>query len=142
MESADALKYFVHGVLFSLLYLVLGFFWIFILVLLVSVGFLIGFIVGFIVLFLIMGGINVFLESALWDVSVKGNLVSLLVHGFTLFVVLIIVSIPTLLLRTYTAELTAVGLVISAVLFVVYAFVDGFLAKNIGELWEEEFEEE
>jgi len=141
MEFGEFLRYFVHGILFSVLYLVLAFFWIFILVALVSVGLIIGFIIGFVVFFFFLGGINVYLTDRLWDVSVRDDWKSLLEHGFILFVVLILVSVPAIVLSPYVVGLAFLeGLVVKAMLFIAYAFLDGFLAKNVGELWEEEYE--
>lgn len=131
-----ALKYFLHGILFSILLLVLGIFWLVIFAVLVAFGFIIGFIIGFFVLFLIVGGLNSFLTDMIWSIPVKTRWISLLGHGLLLFIVLIIVSIPQLIIN-----IVAPNLAVQIVLFVVYAFVDGFVAKRIGGIWEEEGQE-
>lgn len=46
-------KYFLHGILFSVFFLLLGIAWIFMMILLVSLGAIIGFIIGIGLLFLI-----------------------------------------------------------------------------------------
>ena len=74
------LKYFLHGISFSFLLLVLAIVWIIIAVALV--GFIIGLIIGLLVLFYIMGGINAVLTDLIWGVSIKTDWKSLLAHGF------------------------------------------------------------
>lgn len=132
-----ASKYFLHGILFSVLMLVLGFVWAIIFVILVVAGFLIGFIIGIIVLFIIMGGLNNFLTDKIWCIRVKSGWKSLLGHGFILFIVLVVADIPAIIIN-----LTAPSTITAVVLFIVYAFIDGFLAKSIAGFWEEESEEE
>ena len=139
MEPSEVLKYFAHGIAFSFLYLLLSYFWVFLFAALIDIGLIIGFIIGVALFFLILAGINVYLSSRLWDISVRDDWKSLLEHGFILFIALILVSIPIILLSPYIAGLSDFeSLTVRIIIFIGYAFLDGFLAKNLGELWEEE----
>lgn len=141
----NAARYFLHGILFSIIYTVLYLFWSFIWSLLVVMGPIIWFITGFIVLFFIVGGItlyfilggvNIYLTDRIWDIPIKEDLKSLLEHGFVLSILLFIVHIPMIAI-TFTAPDLARALI---VLFILYAFIDGYVAKKVGQLWEEEYE--
>ena len=122
-------KYFVHGILFSAMFLVTVFVWAFIFVLLVIGGAFIGLILGFIVLFYIIGEINAFLADLIWDIPVTTDWKSLLLHGFALFFVLTIAQIPSFLVNFIMPSLAT-----TIVLFIVYCFIDGFIAKKLSEI--------
>lgn len=132
-----ASKYFLHGILFSGLMLVLAFVWAILFVVLVVAGFIIGLIIGILVLFIIIGGLNNFLTDAIWGIRIKSGWKSLLGHGFILFIVLIVAHIPAIIIN-----LVAPNVVTTVVVLVAYAFIDGFLAKSIAGYWEEEGNEE
>jgi len=125
-------KYFLHGILFSVLYLAMLFAWAFLFGLLIVVGAFIGFIIGFIVLFFILGGLNSILASIIWSISTRTAWTSLLGHGFILFIALIIAHIPAIVINLVVPDLTT-----TIVLFIVNAFIDGFIAKNVAGLWED-----
>jgi hypothetical protein len=118
------LKYFLHGILFSGIFLAMAFIWAIIFVVLIAFGSFIGLILGFIVFFFIISGINVFLADLIWSIPVKSDWKSLLVHGFVLFILLIIVSIPSLVVN-----LIVPSLITTIILFIIYCFIDGFVAK-------------
>jgi hypothetical protein len=130
------LKYFLHGVSFSLLMLVLGLAWAILFVILAAVGFLIGLIIGLIVLFILVGGLNSFLTHMIWGIPIKTDWKSLLAHGFAFIVALLVAEIPSFLVTSY-----APGLATTAVLFIIDAFIDGFIGKNVACHWEEEYGE-
>ena len=125
-------KYFIHGIAYSVIMTVLVFVWAVVTVLLVAVGSLIGLIIGFILFFTILGGLNCFLIDAIWSIPARTAWTSLLAHGLALFFFLIIANIPAFLIN-----LTEHSLATTMVLFIVYAFVDGFIAKNVAEMWKE-----
>lgn len=136
MNGKDVAKYFIHGIAFSFLFLILAVAWVFILAILVGIGFIIGLIIGLIVLFLILGGLNTFLTSMLWF-NVKSGFWDLLIHGVTLFFILLIAGIfiqlmPNLLLP---------GTATTVVMFLIGSFVDGFIAQRVAQWWREEHEE-
>jgi hypothetical protein len=127
------LRYFVHGLAFSILFLFLTFIWAFILALLIVVGSIIGFIIGFVVLFFLMRGLNTFLTRWIWSPDIRSGWLSLLIHGLGLFIALLIASIPSLLLIG-----TPYSLAFSIMLFVPYALADGFIAKHIAFAFRED----
>jgi len=126
------LRYFLHGILFSAMGLAMLIIWAFILVVLIIFGSLIGVILGLIVEFFIVGGLNVFLTSIIWSVSVRSDWKSLLVHGFVLSVVQLIAHVPVLFVNAIVP-----GLATTIVLFIIYSFIDGFLARRVARLWTE-----
>jgi len=128
-SSRNVSKYFLHGILFSIIYLALVFVWVN--VLLVAEG-LVGFIIAFIALFFILGGLNSFLTEVIWSISTKTGWKSLLGHGFVLFIALIIAHIPSMVIN-----LAVSGLATVTVLFIVNGFIDGFVAKNVARWWED-----
>jgi hypothetical protein len=130
----NLLKYFLHGIAFSVIFVGLAIFWIVILAVLVMFGSFIGLIIGFILLFLIIGGLNSFLTVRIWDFSTRTGWTSLLTHGVVLFIVLIIVSIPAMVINANIPSLTT-----TLIMFIVYAFIDGFIARKVADFWEEEF---
>ena len=110
------------------MFLVTVFVWAFIFVLLVIGGAFIGLILGLIVLFYIIGGINGFLADLIWAIPVKTDWKGLLLHGFVLFFVLTIAQIPSFLVNLIVPSLAT-----TIVLFIVYCFIDGFIAKKVSE---------
>jgi len=135
MNGRDAAKYFVHGIAFSFLFAILAVAWVFILVILVGIGFFIGLILGLGLLFLIVGGLNAFVTSLLWF-NVKKGFWDLLVHGVVLFFILLIVSVFIIFLP----NLVLPGIATTIVTFLVAAFVDGLIAQKVARWWEEEYE--
>lgn len=120
----------MHGLLFSAINFLAIFVWILLLIGLGYVGFLIGLVIGFLVLFLIEGFINTYLTRRLWKISVKTDWKSLLVHGFLLFIALVLVSIPSLIIN-----LVVPSLYTTIVLFIVYCLIDGFVARAVAGRW-------
>jgi hypothetical protein len=126
-------RYFLHGIAFSFLFLLLGLVWIVILVILVVVAFIIGFIIGIILLFFFMGGLNTFLTDFIWSATIESGWKTLFIHGLALFFISLIAGIPGyLLMLALPSVTTSIGVLVS------YSFVDGFIAKNVAFLWEEE----
>jgi len=121
-----ASKYFLHGILFSIIFLVLAFLWAVLLVVLVLVGSLIGLIIGFAVLFFIIGGVNSVLTNHIWSIPTEKDWKSLFVHGFILSISLFIVHVPSILVNFLMP-----GWATMVVLFIVYAFIDGLVGKNV-----------
>ena len=130
-NASKLLKYFEHGLLFNVLYLFLGIAWVFILALLVVAGFIIGLILGLILFVLVVGGLNAFITSHIWGVEIDTDWKNTLAHGFALFVLLLLVNIPIIFLRLIWPSLT-----VTAILFVPYCVIDGFIARKVAENWE------
>ena len=130
-------KYFLHGIAFSLLLTLLVFLWAFVAGFLVVAGYVIGLIIGIVLLFFIVGGLNIVLTEIIWDVPIRENWQSILGHGLLLSIILVLAGIPSLLVSLYYPSLT-----VTIILFIVYAFIDGFIARWIAAIWEGSDEEE
>lgn len=137
------LKYFFHGIAFSFIMIFLAIVWVFILVALMMVGlfvgleigiplFFVGLAIGILLLFFVVGGLNAVLISLIWKVEVKSDWKSVLFHGIVLFFAMLVASIPSIFVGFLMSDLT-----IRIVLFVVYCFIDGYVAKNVGCYWEQ-----
>ena len=128
------LRYFLHGIAFSLLSTVLLFVWVLLLFFLVMIGWFIGLIIGIIALLLFMGGLNAFLSGAIWSINTRTGLLSLLGHGLVLGLLQAVVHIPAIIVN-----LTVPNLASTIAVFVAYCFIDGFIAKKVAGWWKEEF---
>ena len=129
LTTAEKLKkYFLHGLAFSILMLGVVIGWVFVLVFLFLIGSVIGLLIGIIILIYVMGWLNVNLTRYFWHISVDSGWKALLVHGFVLFIALLLVSIPQLIVSALIPSV-----ITSIVVFLVYCFVDGFVAKNVAE---------
>jgi hypothetical protein len=138
-------KYFVHGILFSIIGLVLSFESLGILMVFVLLGSIffistpviwlagwsIGLLIGFVVLFFFMGGLNSMLTGFIWHVSIKTDWKTVLVHGLALSIAFIAVHIPSIVISPAAPSIVTV-----VVLFIAYAFVDGFVARHIAGMWQ------
>lgn len=126
-------RYFLHGFLFSIVFLLLALGWVVVLFALVAFGAIIGLILGVILLLFIIGGLNTFLMNEIWGLSVKGDWKSLLVHGLVLFLVLLIVGIPS-----FVVNIVLPSIPLQIIVFIVYCFIDGYVARGVGGGWEEQ----
>ena len=77
MDLYVFVKYFMHGIAFSLLFLILGLAVLFLTAVLVTIGSFIGLIIGFGILMLAVGGLNCFLAEVIWSVQAKTSFWSL-----------------------------------------------------------------
>jgi len=91
---------------------------------------------GLILLFFVVGGLNSFLTNLIWSMPVKTGWKSLLGHGLVLFLLLLVVNIPHAIISLLAPSLTT-----TIVLLVIYAFVDGYVAKNVAGLGKKRPEE-
>lgn len=105
-------------------------------VILVVFGKFIGLIIALVLLFFIIGGLNTFLTELIWDIYVRSSWQSILGHGLALFIILLIVAIPNIII-----DLVVPGLATTIALFIIYCFIDGFIARKVG-FWFEEYPEE
>jgi hypothetical protein len=104
---------------------------------LILVGLFLGLIIGLIIFLFIVGGLNSFLTNIIWPISVRTDWKSLLGHGFILSILLILVNLPSLFINAFSPGLTT-----AAALFIIYAFIDGFIGKNLATRWSKEEAEE
>ena len=124
-------RYFAQGFLFSLLFTGLAIVWVFLVVALVMIGLIIGLIIGFLILLFIIGGLNAVLTGWIWHTSIRTDWKALLVHGLILFIVLIIAHIPA-----FIVDVAVPSWATTLVLFIVYCFIDGFIAKKVAGYYE------
>jgi hypothetical protein len=124
-------KYFEQGILFSLILTGLAIVWAIVLVVLLMVGFIIGLIIGFVILLFIMSWLNAGLTSWIWDIPMRTDWKSLLAHGLVLLIALIVVEIPAIIVN-YAVP----SVVTMVVMFVIYCFIDGFVAKKVAEYYQ------
>jgi len=120
-------KYFLHGILFSVLFLLLEFIWIFAIILLVGLGFIIGFIIGLGLLFLIVGFINMSLGVHLWNIEAETGFWNIFFHGLALFIILLIVELITYFLPNYAFP----GIATLVIMFILRIFLNGFIGKTV-----------
>jgi len=128
-------RYFGHGLLFSVLLIILELVWVIAFIGLVVFGFLIGLIIGLFLLFLIVGGLNTVLMELIWNIELETDWQTLLKHGFILFFALLLVNLPSIIIAAGKP-----GIIVQAALFLIYCFIDGYVAKYIGGWYEESAE--
>lgn len=124
-------KYFMHGIAFSLLFLVLGFMWGVVLGFLVIFGFVIGLVIGFGLLFLMIGWLNSEITNALWF-DVEMGFWSLFKHGLVLFLVLLPIDLVFLAVR-----LAFPDVLVFVATFLIEIIPYGFVAEKVASLFTE-----
>lgn len=133
MNMKNLLKYFVHGIAYSVLFLILAIGWVFVFAILVALGWIIGLIIGLGLLLLIIGFVNSVITSWLWF-PVKMSFWSTLFHGFVLLIALLVVNGVFVI----APSLVFPGLVTTVVTFIVGSFLNGFVGKTVAGWWREE----
>ena len=130
-------RYFLHGLAFSFLvslalivWLSLGLFFIFDLPFLTIIGIIIGLIVSFALMLVILGGLNATLTEHIWHVPIDQGWSPVVIHSLLLFLLLFIVGIPAAVTRFLAPSWET-----SVILFIVYGFVDGYVAKEVAFIW-------
>ncbi len=126
----NPVKFFIHGVSFSVLFWILLIVWSLMFVVLVVFGAFIGVIIGFVILVYIMGGLNCFLTDRLWF-PVDTQWKSILAHGFYLFIVFVVVGFALVILPIILLPSVATRIVS----FIIVTFIDGYAAKYVAESW-------
>ena len=129
-------KYFLHGIVFAAISLVVIFVWAFLFVVLVIFGFFIGLIIGVILLFFFLGYVNAGITSMIWHIDIKTDWKSILGHGFVLFIAPAIAQIPSLIL-----SLAYPGILTTVTIFLTYCFIDGFVGRQIAGHWQDAYED-
>ena len=125
-------RYFLHGIAFSFLFFVIVLFSGFITLFLVTIGSWLGFIIGIVFLLFLMGALNVGLTEAIWGTMIGTGLKNILAHGVLLFIALLLAGLPSFLVSYISPGLTT-----TIILFVIYVFIDGFVARKVALVWEE-----
>lgn len=129
-------KYFVHGAIYSLLMLVLMVVWAFLMIIMVVLGSIIGLIASFAVLFMMIGWLNAQISQYIWKIQVNQKWLSLLGHGFLLFIVIAIAGIPSLIISgmIWSADFFTY-VIFTIVNFLIYSLIDGYICKRVSEVF-------
>ena len=138
MEWTILAKYFVHGIAFSLLSIVLAFAMVVLFVFLAVIGSFIGVISGLAVLLLAVGGLNSFLTDAIWGTHTQTSLSSLFLHGLTFFLLLLVVNGLLVMVPNVAFPSTATTIIT----FISGAFAGGYVGKTVAGWFESEFQRE
>jgi hypothetical protein len=134
-------KYFLHGLAFTLIMFILTIGWVFILIPLAICGFCFGIAIALAILVYAMGWVNTWLMGAVWGKEkMDEDWWAPLLHGAILFAVLLVLSVPWYAVRSVVPEIdTWPFLLISIVVFFIYCFIDGFTAYYVGSMFSENF---
>lgn len=136
-------KYFVHGAAYSLLMLVLWVVWAFVAVIMIVfgvfmgiLGVLVGLGASFAILFMMVGWLNAQISQYIWKIQVKQKWLSLLGHGFLLFIAIAIAGIPSMIIdmMMWSVDLFAYSMY-TIVHFIVYSLIDGYICKRVSEVF-------
>lgn len=130
-------RYFVHGLVFSILMTASTVVLTFLLLMFVVLASFLGFIIWFGVVFLVWGLINGKMCSWLWHFDVRQHWMSLIGHGFVLFIVLLILELPATFLGIGLPTTGTVYIAVYIIRLVAYAFIDGMVGKAIGNMFAE-----
>ncbi len=124
-------KYFEHGLAFSILFFLLYVGWAGLTLVLVACGLFLGLAIGLVLFFAFTGYVNAFVTQSLWF-PVRTGFWTCLGHGFLLFLALAPVNLAVLGIR----YLATPSLGLSLILFIATAPLTGFIAKAVGSRYE------
>jgi predicted RNA-binding Zn-ribbon protein involved in translation (DUF1610 family) len=127
-------KYFLHGIAYALIALLLFFGWIIVGVALVLLGSFIGLILAFMLLVFIVGAINTFVSSLVWGFSMKTSLGSIFLHGLVLCLIFVVVSLLTI----FPLYMLGHNLIYVVLLEIGLCFVNGFIGEKVAQHWTEQ----
>jgi len=127
-------KYFAHGMLFSLLSVVLFLPFVAMMLILVMFGSIIGLLIGLILFFLIVGYINSGLGSLFWEIERGEGFLRTIGHGLVLEIIFLLVALVTYYLPT----LFFPGLVTQVAAFIITAPIDGAIGKQVASWFSSE----
>lgn len=127
------IRYFFHGITFAILTWLLIFALMFIAALLMFIGGIIGLMIGIVLYFFILGGVNAEITHIIWGTKIKMDVVNIAIHGFFLFLALLLIGVPVsvVVIAVLAAGFTFLNIIAWIITFVVSAIIDGFIAKNV-----------
>jgi len=121
-----------HGFIYSLLALAIYFIFIIMLVIFASIGGFIGIIIALLVLAEMIGGVNIALADALWQIKCRPGQISLLGHGGLLFLFLFITGLMGFPLTTILAMMGFAFYIIGQLLYLlIFSLIDGFVCRFV-----------
>lgn len=127
------LRIFLHGIAFSLLFTALSFVWLVLLIFLMAIGWILGLIIGFGILMLIVGGLNSLLASAIWGIDTNTSFWSVFIHGFALFITLLVANLGLVFLPNMAFP----GVATLVATFIISTIVDGYIGRSVAEMFPE-----
>lgn len=141
LEANKFVKFFIHGLLFTLIMYVIIIGWIFLLIPFAMCGFCFGIAIALGILAYVIGWINSWLMERIWGREKEEfDWWGPLIHGILLFVVILVLSIPWYAVTAVFPEVnTWPYLIISILVFFVYCLIDGFAAYYVGAMFTEKF---
>jgi ABC-type transport system involved in multi-copper enzyme maturation permease subunit len=123
-------KYFLHGFVYSIVMTFSSIVLVFIVVFLITFGSIIGLVLGFCVIFITMGMINRELAKYFWEIETSNEWLSLLKHGFLLFLALLVVGIPGMIFELGLINLDIGTIILYYIVFLlVFSIIDGYEDK-------------
>jgi hypothetical protein len=126
-------RYFLHGLVYSLLSIVLSFMWGFVAVFLILTGFFIGLAIALFLLVLIAGAVNTFVSELVWKFSMNDSIVGIFTHGAALGIIFVLISLVTII-----PIMLIVGNPFYLILLEIgMCFVRGFIGEKVAEHWTE-----
>jgi len=126
-------RYFLHGIAFALIGILLLFAWLVVGIALILLGSFIGLILAFLLLVFMVGAINTFVSSHVWGFSMKTSLGSIFLHGLVLSLIFLVVSLSTI----FPAYLLIHNVIYTVLLDIGLCFVNGFIGEKVAQLWTE-----
>ena len=133
MNWQDLVKHFLHGIAFSLLFVVLGIAWAFVFVLLIGFGSFIGLIIGIVLLLSIVGVLNARPGAFLWNIDAGGKGWSgMFFHGLVLFVILLIAELAVSYLPNQVFPGAATFVITSIIRTLLYGIIGKTVCTWLG----------
>ncbi len=122
--------YFAHGLALGLLFFAVGTAWAFPLSTLLVGGIFFGIVIGVGVFLAVLGYLNTIVVEGLWF-PVRTGFLTCLGHGFLLFVALLPLNLFVVAVQAYVTRAPVVSLLV----FVAAAPLNGFLGKAVAAGW-------
>lgn len=133
--TSNLKSYCLHGLGLAIIMFGLIIGWAVVLVVLLAFGSIIGLVIGFAVLFLVLGYINTYLAEWVWEMSLDSDLKTAFLHGLMLFVLLLLVNIPSLIVSYLIPHW-----VVTVIMFVIYVPIHGWIGVNVAENYEKAYD--
>ena len=123
-------KLYGHGFVFSLLTILISFIYMFLSFFFIAFGGFIGLIISIVFLAAMLGGVNVGLASAIWEINSRSNLQSVLAQGGVIFMFIMVVGLILLPLVFLPFEFLLI------LDFVFFPFIYGLVFRAIALAFE------
>ncbi|MFW9955137.1 MAG: hypothetical protein ACFFD3_11335 [Candidatus Thorarchaeota archaeon] len=123
--ESELARIYVHGIVFSMLSPFIYFAFVPIAATLVWIGSILGLVLSILVLIAMIGGVNIGLSDAIWNIKTRVRLPSVLAHGGILLAIMLPLGLLNILVSIYGIVATLlVGIL-------VHPFVYGFIFRTV-----------